>query len=155
MTQLQDTKKDAEILCLGQELSSRRNELNFSIKFIANSLNVKEQDISAIEKNDLSGVSKNLYLYGIVSAYSKIVGLDKNIVSKKYKDFNSNSKDNKKTKEKLRMDDSQNHSPDRDIFVISLMSSVILILILLFYYNYTIKTSHNEVHDFIKSQDLK
>lgn len=145
-------KSDKKTQTLGEILAQHRHALNLEIEFIAKALKVKDKDINAIEKNELDKLSSNLYISGIITQYAKIVGVDRDIVKLKYKELTSNSK-KKTTSHRLRIDDDVNHSPEREIFVGSFVFSVIIIFILLFYYNYTIKTSNTQFYKSIEIID--
>ncbi|MBL6664249.1 MAG: helix-turn-helix domain-containing protein [Rickettsiales bacterium] len=140
---------------LGKMLYTKRNDLGLCVDFIAKELNVKARDILSIERNDLTNISKNLYLPGIIAGYARIVGIDKKTIAKKAKDLNSLDS-HKKTKSNLKMGNGNiSHSPRREIYIFSLFASSIIVFILLCYYNYTIKTNASLVYDFIKNYKLK
>ena len=155
MTKHKENLQDSDISHFGKILRLKREELNISKNSIAEKLRVKERDISAIESNDLSNVSPNLYLHGIISEYSKIVDINESDIVQKYHNLNSNSQNKKDSKIRVKIDGDQNHSPEREIFFISFVGSLIIIFILLFYYNFTINNSHTQVRDFIENQELK
>jgi len=150
-----DIKEEAQTPPVGEMLCIERVRLNISTKEIAQHLKVKDRDIIAIEKGDLSKISSGLYLSGVISQYAAIVGIDKNIINKKYLELKSNSKSEKKPKARLKVEGDLNHSPEREVFAVSFVLSLIVVFILLFYYNRTIKTNHTQARDFIKNHEIR
>lgn len=143
---------EEKIQTLGEILAQRRQELNLEIEFIAKELKVKDRDINLIERNELEKLSANLYVSGIIAQYANIIGVDRNIVNLKYKEFERNS-NKKKIIHRLKIDGDVSHSPERELLVGSFVFSVIIIFILLFYYNYTIKTNNAQFYESIEIID--
>lgn len=154
MTNSKNNDTNNKEYSLGESLRLNREKLGLSVGFIAKELNLKERDIKSIENDDFSQISQSLYLSGIILEYSKIVKIEKKDIVKKI-NYIDNQKNKKTAKSKLKIDKYSIHSPRKDVFILSFFITLIIMFILLFYYNYKIKTNHVKVNEFIKNYQLK
>ena len=65
-----------EALSIGERLSKARKEKALNLSVIATELNIREQYLSAIEKDDYSKLPGKAYIAGFVKSYAEFLGLD-------------------------------------------------------------------------------
>lgn len=61
---------------IGERLKSKRQELNLSIEKVSSELKIRPEFIKALERDDFSVFSSDLYAKGFIKNYSKFLGLD-------------------------------------------------------------------------------
>lgn len=145
----QDSKSQQDEITIGELLRQKRQDLGLSKIFIAMQINLKEKDISAIEDNKFDKISPNLYLNGVILQYAKILKINKKLVASKIKNLNNIKK--KSSRSSLDIDAPKIHSPSIQALFGSIICTIILMLIILFYNHFEIKKQHDQIDSFIQS----
>jgi len=65
-----------ELTALGEELKSRRNELNISLKEAQNATSIQMSHLVALEEGEIDRLISPVYAQGFLRQYAKFLGLD-------------------------------------------------------------------------------
>jgi cytoskeletal protein RodZ len=147
MTDLSDLNKTSS---LGEILRNKREELKMEISQVSSHLRVKISDIEAIEENDLTKIATNIYVLGFIRSYAKFLRIDNKIIEEKISKIKDrSSSEGKKTYVLINLDEEDNLSPTKKLFLNALISASLLILIIFSLYNFSEGKS-----DLITNSDL-
>ncbi len=61
---------------LGEQLKSKRKELNLSVKEVENSTSIRSNYIMAIESGEVNDLLSPVYIEGFIKQYATFLGLD-------------------------------------------------------------------------------
>ena len=134
---------------LGKFLQNKRQELAVEISKASKYLKVKDDDLIAIENDDLDNLGKRMHAFGLINSYAKFLKIPKDEIEKKL-NLISTSSNTKSNKHRLiNLDDESKLTPSKDSFFNFLLVSILLFLILLSLYN-----SFESHHSLITNKDL-
>jgi cytoskeleton protein RodZ len=125
----------ADMSSLGQILKERRQSLGIEIIDVGAALRIKVRDVEAIENDDLSGVTKHLYILGLIRAYAKFLKIDQKIIEEKTRVLPIKSNVENKKHQLLNIGENIDLTPDKDSLFNFLLIGVLLFLVLLSLYN--------------------
>ena len=74
------SKEIFSIVQIGEFLKERRQNLKLEITDVSSYLKVKAHDIEAIENDNLAGVTKHLYVPGLIRSYARFLKLDPKVI---------------------------------------------------------------------------
>jgi len=120
---------------LGQILKEKRQKLGIEISDVCAALRIKKHDIEAIENNDLAGITKHLYLPGLIRTYAKFLKIDQQEIEEKTRLLPIKSNTDNKKHQLLNIGENIELTPDKDSFFNFLLISILLFLVLLSLYN--------------------
>lgn len=92
---------------IGERLKSKRQELNLSIEKVSSELKIRPEFMKALERDDYSVFSSDLYAKGFIKNYSKFLGLDSESFTALYR------RDIGSTKLKVKKDKAINESASK------------------------------------------
>jgi len=118
---------------LGQELKRERELRGISLKEIANSTKISLRFLQALENDNLELLPGEFFIKGILSAYAKCLGLEKEYVLNKYYE-DSLLKEQDLEKDQKKGKSSPNIFPRKLNFFSLVFISVLLFLIFLSFY---------------------
>lgn len=115
---------------LGSLLKSKRESLKISLDDVVRILNVKKNDVIALEENTLNKITKHLYVIGFIRSYAKILHIKNEIIEEKIKDlhFDCNTKNKKHQLVNFDKDDLKNPTKDNIINAILILTMLYLLL---------------------------
>jgi len=118
---------------LGQELKRERELRGISLKEIANSTKINLKFLQALENDELEILPGKFFIKGILSAYAKCLGLEKEyVLNKYYEDFLLKEQDLEK--EEIKEKSSPSVFPRKLNFFSLVFISVLLFLIFISFY---------------------
>lgn len=115
---------------LGSLLKSKRESLKITVDDVVKMLNVKKNDIIALEANSLGLITKHLYVIGFIKSYGKILHIKNEIIEEKIKDlhFDCNTKNRKHQLVNFDKDNLKNPNKDNIINAILILTMLYLLL---------------------------
>ncbi len=145
-------------LSLGKMLQKRRQELKMDIEEISSYLRVKKYDVEAIENDDLSAVTKHLYVLGLIRSYARFLKIDLDKIEEKIRGLSIKSNVENKKHQLLNIGENIDLTPDRDSLFNFLLISILLFLIFLslynFYYDKSSLITNNNLIQELEQADL-
>ena len=138
-----------EEISLGQILKAKRQDLKMEIVEVSSYLKIKSNDIDAIESDDLSRVTKHLYIIGLIRSYARFLKIDEKLIEARLKILPVKSNVENKKHQLLNIGENTELTPDKDSFFNFLLISILLFLTLLSIYN-----SYENKSTLLTAQDL-
>jgi len=138
-----------EEISLGQILQQKRQSLKMEIAEVSDYLRIKANDIEAIESDEISRISKHLYVLGLVRSYAKFLKVDQRIIEEKIKLLSIKSNVDNKKHLLLNIGENTELTPGKDSVFNFLLISILLFLVLLSLYN-----SSEDKSSIITNQEL-
>jgi cytoskeletal protein RodZ len=131
-------------LTFGQILTQKRQEKNIEISEIVFALRVKSSDIKAIESDNYLGISKNIYIPGLIRSYAKLLGIDQRSIESHIRSLRLKSNVENKEHKLVNLDEGDDLKPDANfIFNASILGAVMILVFLLFYNR--VETNSDEI----------
>jgi cytoskeletal protein RodZ len=135
----QQIAEDAPIMVeaqsIGQILREKKQDLKIETAEICAYLKVKAGDIEAIENDNLEGVTKHIYVLGLIRSYAKFLKIDAKIIEEKIKLLSVKSNTDNKNHLLINIGENPAVTPSKDSFFNFLLISILLFLVLLSLYN--------------------
>ncbi len=128
-------QKEALEQSIGQILTEKRLDSKIEMAEICAYLKVKERDVLAIERDDLQGVTKHIYVLGLIRSYAKFLKIEPQIIEEKIKLLSLKSNVENKEHLLINIGEEPRVSPSKDSFFNFLLISGLLFLVLLSLYN--------------------
>ena len=123
---------------IGKTLKLKRKELQIELDEIAKKLNVRPNIIKNLEEENWHLINKNLYLTGLILSYSRILKLDKGLISSKIKSLHFESNVKNRKHQLINIPKNINIAIDKKTIQISLIATTFLIFIFTFIFNYNL-----------------
>ena len=123
---------------IGKTLKQKRQELNLDIEFISKKLNIRDEILKNLEEENWHLINKNLYITGLILSYGQILMIDKAIINQQIQDLNIQSNTKNKKHQLVNIGEDPNLTPNKQLFHISIVSGLFLIIISLIFINSTI-----------------
>lgn len=138
---------------IGKILRQKREELNIDPLAVGTFLRVKLSDITAIENGDLDGVTKHIYVLGLIRSYAKFLKIAPEIIEEKIRLLTVKSNTDNKKHLLINIGEDPHVTPSKDSFFNFLLISILLFLVLLSLYNFyenndSLITNKNIIHEF-------
>ncbi|MDA0902130.1 MAG: helix-turn-helix transcriptional regulator [Proteobacteria bacterium] len=115
---------------IGKLLKNTREELRMSIVKVSEELKVKESDIIALENDDISAITKHLYLVGFIESYANLLKIDNHVIKGKIKELAISSNVDNKKHNLVNLWKGNVYSPNKEVFANALILFLILSLLI-------------------------
>jgi len=124
---------------LGEILRAKREELKIEIAEISAHLRVKSSDIAAVEENHFHKITSNIYAPGFVRTYAKFLRIDNKIIEEQISLIRFGSNIENKEHVLVNLEEDDDLSPSKSVFLNALAASILLMLLLFLIYNFSEK----------------
>lgn len=121
---------------IGELLKERRQQSKIKITEVSSYFKVRSSDISAIENDEISKISKHIYISGFIRSYAKFLQIDHSTIESAIKSSSQKTKNNNNKNQFVNFNDEEKLSPDKNIFLNFLLISILLFLLSLVAYNF-------------------
>ena len=104
-------------ISLGDYFREKRKSLGIDQHTASNYLRVRVRDISAIEKNEIEKISKNIYAPGFIRSYGKYLKIDTKYIEHKIKEYSFRSNTENKKHILVNIGEHLELTPTRELYV--------------------------------------
>lgn len=127
-------------ISLGEFFRQKRKSLGIDQATASNYLRVRIKDISAIEKDEIEKISKNIYAPGFIRSYGKYLKIDIKYIEHKIKEYSFRSNTENKKHILVNIGEHLELTPTKELLVNSSVISIFIFISFLIISSFNKKT---------------
>lgn len=127
--------KEDNKINIGQQLKYNREKSNIEIVEICNRLNVKMQDVTAIENEDWDFLKSKSYALNLIISYSRLLKIDEKLLTEEIKKLPINVDIKNSSHKLVNIGENLDLTPEKKDFVRFLTYSILLFIVFLVIFN--------------------